>query len=216
MKINLMKFVLMFLMLPSYCCADQFITLHGTSENPFDVDNFPMPGIDAPSIRDILAIMKSLKTINEEVKFFYEGKKRSAKEIYGEYVKLQKNQKLATKQKVAELDSAYKETKAEFIKAFSPYLTIISSVPLAKRKYSGYVIESLNSPERNIKDSILRDWAKSDTGSEKRLFEEKIKNFEDLNLFMKHVNYFLGDLIKSCPKARAEYVATLKNLCPKN
>lgn len=201
--------------LSSYCFANKFIKLKGTIDNPFDVDGRPRPGVDASSIKDILQIMKSLKNIHawnedkqsfETGEFSYEGKKCGIKELYLEEERLNK---FPNSKKEKSLKNAFHLAKNKFEDIFGNYLAALS-IPIVKKKFSGYILESLDVPERKIKNSILRDWAYSDIGNEKVIFNEKILTFKDLDNFITHVKYFLGDLLTSCPIACKDYCNQMK------
>lgn len=58
---------------------------------------------------------------------------------------------------------------------------------------------------RNRPNSLILIWTKASAGTESKVFNQEIKNFDDFNSFLQDLDLFLRDLVNSCPKAREQY-----------
>ena len=51
----------------------------------------------------------------------------------------------------------------------------------------------------------LMSWGKTNPDNEEAVFNDGIRSFSDLDLFFKHLNMYMKDLIYSCPKAWGQF-----------
>jgi hypothetical protein len=57
---------------------------------------------------------------------------------------------------------------------------------------------------RNRVDSPILTWTETN-GDEEKIFRKTNKNLQEMNNFFTHLNDFLGDLVESCPKGKAQF-----------
>lgn len=89
--------------------------------------------------------------------------------------------------------------RQEFYAVVSPFLGQAQAA-----KGPMYLLISESCTKRNRPDSLLLDWAKS-TEDESIALQKAITKFELFDQFCTDLVNFLGDLLHSCPKARAQF-----------
>lgn len=73
-----------------------------------------------------------------------------------------------------------------------------------------FIGESLRLHKRNHPSNILLRWAETDGNNDMEAFYSYVNSFKDLSEFLYDLLNFLDDMISSCPKARQQFIDTLK------
>jgi hypothetical protein len=97
------------------------------------------------------------------------------------------------------LKSLLKTMKQDFNKAVSPFLAQARGA-----KEPMFLLISESCTKRNKPKSLLLDWAHS-TEDEMVAFDKSVTSFTLFDGFCTDLVNFLGDLVHSCPKARAQF-----------
>ena len=66
--------------------------------------------------------------------------------------------------------------------------------------------------QRHRIDSFLLTWAKCPQGMEADLIQREITSFKQLDIFITDLINFLSDFIHSCPQARKQFIAMIKEM----
>lgn len=64
--------------------------------------------------------------------------------------------------------------------------------------------------QRNRADSSLRTWGQCEDGKESQMVNNEIKSFKAFDEFLTDLIHFLQDFIHSCPKARTQFLESVK------
>jgi hypothetical protein len=108
-------------------------------------------------------------------------------------------QRSACEKCAAELDTLLKKMKQDFNTIVSPFL---GQARGAKEPMFMLISESVT--KRNHPKSMLLDWAHS-SDDEMASFDRSVTSFMLFDEFCTDLVNFLGDLVSSCPKARAQF-----------
>jgi hypothetical protein len=103
------------------------------------------------------------------------------------------------------LSEALAEGKAHFNAKVLPFLGHTHGL---KKLLTLLIEESCTG--RNRADSYLRTWGQCEEGKESENFEKDVKSFKALDTFLTDLINFLKDFIHSCPKAREQFLAMVK------
>lgn len=109
------------------------------------------------------------------------------------------SQRIACEKCAAELDVLLKKMKQDFKAIVSPFL---GQARGAKEPMFMLISESVT--KRNRPKSMLLDWAHS-SDDEMASFDRSVTSFTLFDEFCTDLVNFLGDLVSSCPKARAQF-----------
>ena len=104
----------------------------------------------------------------------------------------------AEKRKAA-LNVLLKTMKLDFNRIVTPFLGQARGA-----KEPMFLLISESCTKRNRPKSLLLDWAHS-SGDEMVSFDKSVTNFALFESFCGDLVDFLGDLVHSCPKARAQF-----------
>ena len=161
-------------------------------------------GINATTIENITRFTRSILGIldgkhNEDgIKvglYSFQGKKYSVRELVP--IERQIHEQLAQSAiKKTELDSCLNQIKADFVALSDEFKGVINGA----RSTMGILIEE-SCVKRGRTGSLLLIWAKTEEKNEKDLFTQHVKSVNDFNVFANDLLNFLGDLVRSCPKA---------------
>ncbi len=101
---------------------------------------------------------------------------------------------------LAELENAKKHALKKFSEISDPYMEAVKGT-------KAYMIELIEtwSHIRDRKDSELLDWSKLDESQEMNAFHTNMKTFAQIDIFLRDLTCFLGDLVRSCKKSWADY-----------
>lgn len=108
-------------------------------------------------------------------------------------------ERVAAEKRQKALKSLLKTMKQDFNKAVSPFLAQARGA-----KEPMFLLISESCTKRNKPKSLLLDWAHS-TEDEMVAFDKSVTNFALFDDFCTDLVNFLGDLVHSCPKARAQF-----------
>lgn len=110
------------------------------------------------------------------------------------------------KQALTQLAELLKLAKRDFIEKVKPYMATARG---AKRQMLLLIEESCKKRKRF--DSILLRWGAAREEEEERQFEKDIVDFKIFNTFCTDLMHFMEDVIRSCPKAMAQFMQMLEN-----
>ncbi len=74
-----------------------------------------------------------------------------------------------------------------------------------------FIEESLKLHQRGNVHSILLKWAETKDGEDMAAFNEYVHSFDGLAQFLHDLLNFLDDLVSSCPKAKQQFIDSIKN-----
>ncbi|HRN78562.1 MAG TPA: hypothetical protein PLU71_04935 [Candidatus Dependentiae bacterium] len=183
---------------------DTHITLESPVLKLFDGTAF---GINADIIeliglvrREINTMLVGNKTKNESYVgiYTYEGKQYTITELAALE---QDTRSLGNTHRSRTIHELLDQVKKEFIAKVEPFMERARST---KHQMLILIEESTN--KRNKKDNFLLKWADAPEGHEEAVFLKEIKSFTALVAFAQDLLDFLGDLVRSCPKGRAQFV----------
>lgn len=117
------------------------------------------------------------------------------------YTMQQLSQIETTRGSNAELKNLLRQIRSEFEKLSSEF----RAVARGSKPFMATLVEESCSRRGRLNSSILYIWAKTDEAEEERLFDDHIHTIKDLEMFFIDLHNFLGDLIKSCPKAERQF-----------
>jgi hypothetical protein len=101
----------------------------------------------------------------------------------------------------AGLAACLRKVKDDLKKTVTPFM---DSARASKRQMLVLVEEDCD--KRNNKDCLLLRWAEAPEGDEISMFDDQISSFAILARFCNDLLNFLGDLVRSCPKGREQFV----------
>lgn len=107
--------------------------------------------------------------------------------------------RVALEKRQASLNALLKTMKQDFNKAVSPFMAQARGA-----KEPMFLLISESCTKRNKPKSLLLNWAHS-TGDEMVAFDKSVTSFALFEDFCGDLVNFLGDLVHSCPKARAQF-----------
>lgn len=116
-----------------------------------------------------------------------------------------KQQATLSSEKAQELQKCFLQAKNDVRKTFEPFLESIQKT----KYYMTKLIEESCRKRKNM-DSYLLNWAEEKPGAEEKSFNNNINTLEDLNKFCSDLLNFLGDMVRSCPKAQKQFVQRVK------
>lgn len=102
--------------------------------------------------------------------------------------------------KTKELLNCLEDAKKEFLETT---LEFMARIAWTKSLVTDLIKKSFT--ERKIKKSLCFEWIDTPVGKETEVFATKVKTLKEFDIFLNHVNMFLGDLIFSCPKAFTQF-----------
>ncbi len=129
----------------------------------------------------------------------FQGKVTSLKTLIHNEELLANSNSVSNELKKIEIEKCLKEAKTNFIQSS---MTFVNKIRGAKELVMNLIKESCE--KRNIKHSLLTEWTNTN-GNEDTVFNAKVKNVKDFDIFLTHVTDFIGDLIYSCKKGFAEF-----------
>lgn len=97
--------------------------------------------------------------------------------------------------------------KADFEVRIQPFIEMGRSF---KPQMLIFIGESLRLHKRNHPHNILLRWAETDGSNDMEAFYSYVNSFKDLSEFLYDLLNFLDDLISSCPKAKQQFIDSLK------
>lgn len=228
-NINSLIFSISLLCLPSLICnAKENHEVVLTSEMVHFLDGKSI-GIHAGTIKGILVVRREIKKIQfgEQTKkgieghYLFDGIKHSIRsmasvesalemEFYqkeSEYLKDKRHYAL----KLEELEKAYNQTKnelnevlgqarKEFEEKIAPFEKGLRGV-----KDQMIVLIAESCQKHNRSDCFLLKWVEAPVGTEMQYFHNQITSFKALDQFCSDFTHFLDDLMRSCPKAMAQF-----------
>lgn len=98
------------------------------------------------------------------------------------------------------MHAVFELTKKEFKGKISPFA---KNARGAKHQMLMLIEESC--VKRSRENCLLLKWADADEHNEMHFFDKQVLSFRDMDQFCIDLANFLGDLMHSCPKARAQY-----------
>jgi hypothetical protein len=157
--------------------------------------------------RDVQAMQLGKRTEQGRVGIYmFEGKKCSIQalvvienEINEALKNAQGQDRLALEKRQTSLKALLKTMKQDFSKAVTPFLAQARG---AKEPMFLLIAESCN--KRNKPQSLLFTWART-SEDEMVSFDKSVTSFALFDDFCGDLVNFLGDLVHSCPKARAQF-----------
>lgn len=108
-------------------------------------------------------------------------------------------ERAALEKRQAELKSLLKDMKQDFNKAVTPFMAQARGA-----KEPMFLLISESCTKRNRPKSLLLNWAHS-TEDEMVTFDKSVTSFTLFDSFCTDLVNFLGDLVHSCPRARAQF-----------
>jgi len=178
---------------------NQHITLESEVLHLFDGTSI---GVNADTLeliglirREINIVLIGRKTKDGK----YVGLYKFENNLYSleELAETEKRISTLTPQQRTKLDDAFKAAREDIKKNFRPF---IESARNTKHHMVKLVEESCH--KRNNMKSFLLNWAEQKVGEEEKGFDCYINNAEKLKSFCVDLLNFLGDLVRSCPKAQ--------------
>ncbi len=162
-------------------------------------------GINSQSIRDMLVIL-SLVSNMRYGKLDKKTKIRTGMFVWKDkFVTIKDLAKIETlenftNEELTELDRILRVARATFI-------NFTSKFSQKTRYIKPFLLDLMNEScnKRDIKNSFLMSWGKTNPDNEEAVFNDGIRSFSDLDLFFKHLNMYMKDLIYSCPKAWGQF-----------
>lgn len=136
--------------------------------------------------------------------FEYDGKQYTLKELIAiarEYAEKAASYSIQEYEKIrAKLKTALSAAIEYFINTIEPFMGQANGA----KKQVVILIEEW-AEKRNRQNSELLHWAETEEGKEFDVFKKNAKNFEALDDFCTDLVCFLGDLMRSCPKANKQF-----------
>lgn len=105
----------------------------------------------------------------------------------------------------ADLERAFEKAQKEFVTKVMPYMGTARG---AKRQLLMLIEESCK--KRKRMDSILLRWGAAKEEEEERQFYSDITDFKIFDIFCTDLMHFMEDVIRSCPKAMAQFKQMLE------
>jgi len=166
-------------------------------------------GIDAQTLGLIVKIRKQITTIKD-------GEKTANGELKGLYLFQGAHHSIHSLAELEstvssgplydELQKCLKVAKDDFIAKTSPFL---ENARGSKTHMVTLITESCEKHDRA--DSKLLQWGETEEGSEDTVLYEEVPTFKEFELFITDLLDFLADLVHSCPKAKKQLYALVKN-----
>jgi len=103
------------------------------------------------------------------------------------------------------LHDLLQKIKVEFIKKVDPFMA-----SARKTKHQMMVLVEESAHKRHKENTLLLKWADATEGREEEVFMKEVTTFAALEDFAYDLLDFLGDLIRSCPNARQQFVERAK------
>lgn len=160
-------------------------------------------------IRDVQSMQYGRRTATGRVGLYtFEGRACGIKalaELESSLIKgldkaISKAQKDAVLARLDTLKQMLNKLKEDFCTIVNPFM---GQARGAKEPMFKLISESCI--KRNRPKSLLLNWAHSKDGQEMESFDKSVTNFVLFDEFMTDLADFLGDLVSSCPKARAQF-----------
>lgn len=129
--------------------------------------------------------------------FEFDGKRYSASQLAQLEAELRNNGDAATLEQMKPL---LKEVKNGFMAKIKPFM---ANARGAKGQMLKLIEESCRKRKRH--DSILLRWGAAREEEEARQFERDVVDFKTFDIFCTDLVHFIEDVIRSCPKALAQY-----------
>lgn len=170
----------------------EFLTLTNSTLKDFD----GVPGVfDGYSVINVTKVMNALRGRLSGVKgqegiagiYTFHGKKYTLWQLA--------DLDVAGQIPASEYQALLISVRSEFEKFINPFM---SRLNIAKNFVIVLMRESC--AKRNKNNSFMLSWTSVENGKEFALFHKAMNSFEDLAIFFEELYYFLGDMIKSCPK----------------
>ncbi|MDR3646271.1 MAG: hypothetical protein P4L22_01880 [Candidatus Babeliales bacterium] len=201
-------FVMLLLSLPILADApkkpDSYVKLIGREIQGLDgITN----ALDATAIKQIILVRSKikdmiygeldLKTKQRVGNYLFDGKRYDMGALVKFEEELNKEPNAA---KSKDIHTALEAVKKEFLDTTQEF---IERIAWTKSLVVDLIQQSFN--KRKIKKSLCFEWINTPLGKEEEVFATKVKSLKEFDIFLNHVNMFLGDLIFSCPKAFAQF-----------
>ena len=158
--------------------------------------------------RDVQAMQLGKRTEQGRVGLYaFEGQKHFVRSLVpiekelNEALKIAQSAsaRAAIEKRQTDLKALLKTMKQDFNKAVTPFLAQARGA-----KEPMFLLISESCTKRNKPKSLLLNWAHS-TDDEMVAFDKSVTNFMLFDDFCGDLVNFLGDLVHSCPKARAQF-----------
>ncbi|MCX5922713.1 MAG: hypothetical protein NTX86_05310 [Candidatus Dependentiae bacterium] len=193
------------------------------------IDGFSL-GVNAKTIKLMLQVRREIKKIQfgevtkkKELKglYLFDGEFHSVRtlaaleseyeaEFYQKETTYTKNS-VNNRQVLEDLEASYnrlkkefgvclKQAKKDFEGKVSPFT---KNARGAKDQMLILITESCT--KRNRQDCLLLKWADTDENNDMQFFNEQINSFKTFDQFCTDLTHFLEDLMRSCPKAWAQF-----------
>jgi len=169
--------------------------------------------LDGGSIGEMLEVRKKIEDLKLGIK---DPATKTYKGLYsyfgqpcttGMLVKIEEallNNPESNSPKPAELNKCFKQIKHDFIKLTLPFMERMKPVKPFVLKL---IKESCD--KRDLKETVLNVWGNTN-GNEEAMFNENMKTIREFDKFLEDVSNFIGDLLKSTPKGRKQYIEALE------
>lgn len=174
--------------------------------------------LDGGSIAEMIQVRKMIQDLKKDgclntktnERIDYMGKQSSTEFLAKHEVQLKKQLNNETdsakiesiNSELKSLASCLKQAKTSFIKSTVSFMRRIEGT---KKIVINIMEESCKIRNINKEDTVMFEWANTESGAEEAVFNEKIRSFKEFDRFLDHVFGFLGDLLKSCPKGFKQY-----------
>jgi hypothetical protein len=99
------------------------------------------------------------------------------------------------------LNILLEQVKKEFIIKVDPFMESARGT-----KHQMLILIEESTHKRNKKNNFLLKWADAPEGNEETIFLKEVQSFGALEAFAQDLLDFLGDLVRSCPKGRAQFI----------
>lgn len=163
--------------------------------------------LDGEAIRQIFLVRSKIKEmllgeLDKKTKirfgkYLFDGKKYDMNSIVKFEELLVKDPHVA---RTKEIQNCLEDAKKEFLDTTREF---IERITWTKSLVVDLIQQSF--AKRKIKKSLCFEWINTPLGKEEEVFATKVKSLKEFDVFLNHVNSFLGDLIFSCPKAFTQF-----------
>jgi len=183
---------------------DTYVKLEGREIQGLDgITN----ALDGEAIRQILLVRAKIKemllgeldpkTKQRVGKCVFDGKKYGIDSLVKFEEQVAKEHNIV---KSKEINNCLENAKKDFLDTTREF---IERITWTKSLVIDLIQQSFT--KRKIKKSLCFEWINTPLGKEEEVFATKVKTLKEFDIFLNHVNMFLGDLIFSCPKAFSQF-----------
>lgn len=161
-------------------------------------------GIDKEKIRALLIIRTQILQMLYGVA--KDGKREGLYPFNGQKYTVEQLYKMVF-DTTAEEKTLLAVVKADFETRIRPFLEMGRNF---KPQMLIFIAESLRLHKRNHANSILLKWAETEGDNDLEAFYLYVNSFKDLSDFLYDLLNYLDDLVSSCPKAKQQFIDSLK------